>query len=222
MPLREIKTMLIDIFHDTVCPWCRIGKKHLFDALAQWNKEAVNIRWHPFLLDNTVPTSGYEFRSFMQERKGIKEEQLQHLFNYTRRAGEAAGVKLNFDEIRLAVNTTLSHQLINLAPTNIKNNVVEAIYQAYFEDGLNLGDIDVIVAIGAAHQMDSTELKLQLSGNVALDAVVAESAFARLNGITSVPFFIINNKIKVDGSYSVEVFLEALNRAALIEISAKI
>jgi predicted DsbA family dithiol-disulfide isomerase len=158
----------------------------------------------------------------MQERKGIKEEQLQHLFNYTRRAGEAAGVKLNFDEIRLAVNTTLSHQLINLAPTNIKNNVVEAIYQAYFEDGLNLGDIDVIVAIGAAHQMDSTELKLQLSGNVALDAVVAESAFARLNGITSVPFFIINNKIKVDGSYSVEVFLEALNRAALIEISAKI
>ena len=47
----------------------------------------------------------------------------------------------------------------------------------------------------------------------------AESTFARLNGITSVPFFIINNQIRVDGSHSVEVFLQALNRAAFLEVS---
>ncbi|QKQ74143.1 hypothetical protein [Nostoc sp. TCL240-02] len=39
----------------------------------------------------------------------------------------------------------------------------------------------------------------------------AESAFARLNGINSVPFFIMNNQVKVNGSHSVEAFLEALN-----------
>ncbi|MCC5600806.1 DsbA family protein [Nostoc favosum] len=59
--------MLIDIFHDPVCPWCRIGKKHLFDALAKWQEEEVDIRWHPFILDNTIPDEGYEFRSFMQK-----------------------------------------------------------------------------------------------------------------------------------------------------------
>ncbi|MCC5621256.1 DsbA family protein, partial [Nostoc sp. CHAB 5715] len=42
------------------CPWCRIGKKHLFDALAQWPEKEVDIRWHPFILDNTVPDEGYE------------------------------------------------------------------------------------------------------------------------------------------------------------------
>ncbi|MEH2098129.1 DsbA family oxidoreductase [Nostoc sp.] len=214
--------MLIDIFHDTVCPWCRIGKKHLFDALAQWQEQEVHIRWHPFLLDNTVPAEGYEFRSFMQNRKGIKASEMQQIFDYTQRAGEAAGVKLDFDKIRLAVNTQLSHQLIALAPANVKNNVVEAIYRAYFEKGLNIGDINVIVAIGTAYQMDSTELKLQLNNRDVADVVITESEFARLNGINSVPFFIMNNQVKVNGSHSVEVFLEALNRAALLDIPAKI
>ncbi|MDZ8088958.1 MAG: DsbA family oxidoreductase [Nostoc sp. DedQUE12b] len=214
--------MLIDIFHDTVCPWCRIGKKHLFDALAQRQEKEVHIRWHPFLLDNTIPAEGYEFRSFMQNRKGMKAEEIQQIFDNTRRAGEAAGVKLDFDKIRLAVNTKLSHQLIALAPAKVKNDVVEAIYQAYFEDGLNIGNLDVIVAIGTAYQMNASELKLQLNDRVVSDAVIAESTFARLNGINSVPFFVINDKVKVNGSHSVEVFLETLNRAALLDIPAKI
>ena len=213
--------MLIDIFHDTVCPWCRIGKKHLFDALAQWEEEAVNIRWHPFLLDNTIPSEGYEFRSFMQKRKGISSAQLQQIFDYTRQAGEVAGVQLNFDKIRLAVNTQLAHKLIALAPVKIRNDIVEAIYQAYFENGLNIGDIEVLVAIGKNHQMDENNLRLKLTANHAVDAVMAESTFARLNGINSVPFFIFNNQVRVDGSQSVNVFLEALNRAKFIEVLTK-
>lgn len=71
--------MLIDIFHDPVCPWCRIGKKHLFDALEQWQVEAVNIRWHAFLLDDTIPPQGYD-HSFMKARKGIGTEELKRMF----------------------------------------------------------------------------------------------------------------------------------------------
>ncbi|MDB9372744.1 DsbA family oxidoreductase [Nodularia sphaerocarpa] len=213
--------MLIDIFHDTVCPWCRIGKKHLFDALAQWEGEAVNIRWHPFLLDNTIPPEGYEFRSFMKERKGISSAQLQQMFDYTRQAGEVAGVQLNFDKIRLAVNTQLAHILINIAPAEISNNIVESIYQAYFEDGLNLGDIEVLVAIGKNYQMDENNLRLKLTDNNAVEAVIAESTFARLNGINSVPTFMFNNKVKVDGSQSINVFVRALNRAKFIEVLTK-
>ncbi|MEH2392884.1 MAG: DsbA family oxidoreductase [Nostoc sp.] len=214
--------MLIDIFHDPVCPWCRIGIKNLFDALAQWQEKEVDIRWHPFILDNAVPADGYEFYSFMRNRKGIKAEELQLLFDSTRRAGEAAGVKLHFDKIRLAVNTKLSHKLIALAPVNVKNDVVEAIYKAYFEKGLNIGDIDVLITIGTAYKMGYRELWLQLNDDAAVKAFVAESTFARPNGINSVPFFIINNKVKINGSHSVEMFLQALNRAALIDRSAKI
>lgn len=211
--------MLINIFHDTACPWCWIGKKHLFDALKQWQGKPVEIRWHSFLLDNTIPPQGYDFRSFMQTRKGIKIEELERMFDYTRQVGEAAGVKLDFDKISLAVNTTKSHQLIALAPNHIKNTIVEAIYKAYFSDGLNISDIDLLVTIGTEAGMDAAQTRQQLSSDAALNTVIAESTFARLNGITSVPFFIINNQIRVDGSHSVEVFLQALNRARFLEVS---
>ncbi|MDH6087670.1 DsbA family oxidoreductase [Umezakia ovalisporum] len=213
--------MLIDIFHDTVCPWCRIGKKHLFDALAQWKGETVNIRWHPFILYHAVPPEGYEYISFMQKRKGLSIAELQRMFAHVRQVGELAGVKLNFDKISLAVNTQLSHQLIAIAPVKIRNNIVEEIYQAYFEDGLNIGDIEVLVAIGKNHQMDENTLRLQLTDINAIDAAVTASIFPRLNGINSVPSFIFNNKVKVDGSQSVNVLLRALNRAAFIEVLAK-
>lgn len=214
--------MLIDIFHDTVCPWCHIGKKHLFDALAQVQEKEVKIRWHPFLLDINIPAAGCEFRSYMQQRKGIDPQRLQQLFDFTKKAGEASGVKLNFDKIHLAVNSTLSHRLIAIAPDSIKNDVVEAIYQAYFEEGLNIGEQDTLIAIGTKAGVNSTELQHQLSSTKAIDAIIAESTFARFHNIKSVPLYIINNKVKVDGSHSVEVFRQALNRAALTEISTKI
>ncbi|MBP5973545.1 DsbA family oxidoreductase [Brasilonema sp. CT11] len=198
-----------------------MGQKHLFDALAQY-QQTVKIRWHPFLLDNSIPSAGYEFRSYMQHRKGIEPQAIESLFDHVQNVGHAAGVKLDFNKIHLAVNTILCHQLIALAADDIKNDVVQAVYKAYFEDGLNLGDLDVVVAIGTKVGMDSTKLRLQLNDNALADRVLAESTFARLNGITSVPFYVINDKVKVNGSHSSEVFLQALNRAALLEISPKI
>ena len=209
--------MLIDIFHDTACPWCRIGKKHLFDALAQWQGEPV-IRWRTFLLDDTIPPEGVEFRTFMKTRKKIGAEKLNQLFDYTQQIGAASGVKLNFDKISLAVNTTLSHRLIALAPEESKNAVVEAVYKAYFEDSLDISNVDVLVSLGTAAGMNPTDLRQQLNANAALDSVIIDATFARRIGITSVPFFIFNNKFSVKGSQSVEVFRQALNQSTLLEV----
>ena len=210
--------MLIDIFHDTVCPWCYIGKKHLFDALEKWQREAVTIQWHTFLLEDTIPPQGLEFRSFMQARKGIGPRELQQMFDYTQHVGEAAGVKLNFDKISLAVNTTLSHRLIALAPPESKSAVVEAIYKAYFEEGLNIGDIETLVSLGTTVGMKPNKLRCQLNSDAALNQVMTDASDAWRRGINSVPVFIFNHKVVVDGSHSVAIFLEALNRAVFLPV----
>lgn len=214
--------MIVDIFHDTACPWCYIGKKHLFTAVERWRKQAVKIRWHAFLLEDTIPPQGLEFRSFMQARKGIGPQELQQMFDYTQRVGDAAGVELDFNRIRLAVNTTLSHQLIALTPETKKSAIVEAIYKAYFEQGLNIGDIETLVSLGASIGIDPTELRRQLSANAALDEVIADTVNARSRGINSVPLFVFNHKIVVDGSHSVAVFLQVLNRCATDHLAGKL
>ncbi len=203
--------MLIDIFHDTACPWCRIGKKHLFDAIALLNQsQTIEIRWHPFLLDDSIPAQGVGFRAFMKMRKGIGANQLTQLFSYATQSGAKAGVKLDFDKVFLAVNTTLSHRLIALTPKTHKNVIVEAVYKAYFEDGLNIGDVDTLTSLGKEFGFDQKQLKQQLSSDAALAEVVEEAEAARNQGISSVPFFVINNKVSISGSQSVEVFIQAI------------
>ncbi|WP_045052695.1 DsbA family oxidoreductase [Aliterella atlantica] len=211
--------MLIDIFHDTACPWCRIGKKYLFDALSQWQGEAVTIRWQPFLLDDTIPSQGIDFRTFMMQRKGVGESQLSQLFSYAKQAGEIAGVKLDFNNIPLAVNTTNSHRLIALTPAEHQNAVVEAVYQAYFEDGLNIGDVETLVNLAQNFGFSDRQLRAQLHGNAALAEVVAQSQAARFQGISSVPFFRFNEQINVSGSQSVAVSLQALQQADSKQLS---
>lgn len=205
--------MLIDVFHDTACPWCRIGKKYLFEAIALWG-EKVTIRWQPFLLDDTIPTQGIDFRTFMMQRKGIGESQLSQLFSYAKQAGEIAGVKLDFNNIPLAVNTTLSHRLIALTPAAQQNAVVEAVYQAYFEDGLNIGDVETLVSLAKDFGFSDRQLRAQLNGDASLAEVMAQAQAARLQGISSVPFFRFNERINVSGSQSVAVFLQALQQAS--------
>lgn len=50
--------MQIDLFSDTVCPWCRIGKRNLELALAEWDGEPVAVRYRSFFLDPTIPPEG--------------------------------------------------------------------------------------------------------------------------------------------------------------------
>lgn len=209
--------MRIDIFHDTACPWCRIGKRQLFDALAQWSGEAVEIHWHPFLLDDTIPAEGVPFRPFMENRKGIDPDELDRLFHYTQQAGAAVGVKLDFENMPLAVNTTLSHGLIALAPAALKATVVEAVYQAYFEDGQNIGDLDILASLGTTVGIDRNWLRNQLQEEALRQQVIQESTGARQRGITSVPFFMFDNRVSISGSQSVKIFRQTLDQLARIQ-----
>ena len=41
----------IDIFSDTICPWCYIGKKRLDKAISKFSHEKFRITWRPFQLN---------------------------------------------------------------------------------------------------------------------------------------------------------------------------
>jgi predicted DsbA family dithiol-disulfide isomerase len=62
--------MIIDIFHDTACPWCRIGKRHLEIALESWSGEPVQVSYRSFFLNPTIPPEGYEFEQYMLAKGG--------------------------------------------------------------------------------------------------------------------------------------------------------
>ncbi|USG63394.1 DsbA family oxidoreductase [Brevibacillus ruminantium] len=203
--------MIIEIFQDTICPWCRIGKKHLFDALKQWNGEAVEIRYRAFQLNPDTPKEGVPFLEYMSSMKGgpdAAKQMVQHAAN----AGAASGVPFQFEKVTMWPNTLASHQLIKLAPPEKQTEVVDAVYRAYFEEGKDIGQAEVLLSIASALGMDQNETKQRLEKGEGLEEIEADLQYAQELEITGVPFFVIDRKLALSGAHPVENFLKAFQQ----------
>lgn len=205
--------LTVDVYQDTVCPWCRIGKRHLELALEAWSGEPVTVRYHAFFLNPDVPAAGYPFRPYM-EAKGGGRIPLEQFFAGPREAGAAVDLTFHFEEIEQAPNTMLSHQLIAIAPAEKREAVIDAVYAAYFEDGRDIGDIDVLVAIAAAQGLDETAVREKLQAGAGREAVLADVEQARQHGISGVPFFVVNNRLGFSGAQPPALIRRVLAQAA--------
>jgi len=201
----------IDLFHDTVCPWCRIGKRHLKLALEQWQGETAEITYRSFFLDPSIPAEGRDFRAHMLAKGGGRVS-LEQFFDPPRNLGAQSGLTFNFEKIEYAPNSLLSHRLIALAPDEKKETVVDAVYAAYFEEGRDIGTLDILLEIAAEQGLDAAEMRTLLEGTAAQEEVLGEAQWAQQQGISGVPFFIFNNRYAFSGAQPPDVILEVLEK----------
>lgn len=204
--------MKIDVYHDTVCPWCRIGKAHLKQALAQWQGDDVEVEYHTFFLNPTIPPEGYDFVEYLTEKGGGRMT-MEDWFSRPREAGKRAGLTFNFEKIKKAPNTNLSHQLILLTPEDQRETMVDAIYVAYFEDGKDISDIDVLVNIATECGLDPEHIREQLTANAKHDDVMNDLRQAYQLGVQGVPFFVVNNRLAFSGAHPPETIIEVMEKA---------
>ncbi len=122
-------------------------------------------------------------------------------------------LEFNFERIKRAPNTTLSHRFIALVPDDKKTEIVEAVYAAYFQYGEDIGQKGALLNIAARHGLDIEKLEQQLAGQAGLDQVRADMARARQLGISSTPYFIINNHCSLNGPQPIYVIRQALLQA---------
>jgi predicted DsbA family dithiol-disulfide isomerase len=198
----------IDVVHDTMCPWCRIGKKNLDDALAQFEGERPEIHYHPFLLAPGMPSAGRPFAAHMRSVKG--DDDIQPLLDRSANAGAQVGLTFRWDLVEFAPNTILSHAAILAAPLESQGEVIDRIHTGYFEQGVNIGDRDTLLALLADLPVDGEKLADQSF----LDAVAGTAEGSRAQGISGVPFFIFNQTFAVSGAQPASVLLGALQKAA--------
>lgn len=204
--------MLIDLYQDLVCPWCRIGKRNLDLALAEWTGSPVTVRYHPFFLDDSVPVvDPPSFRDHMSAKFGTAD--LAPIWSRVVRAGADVGVNFNFDRIEVATNTLLGHRLLALIPPAFQGTMLDALHQAYFEDGRDIGNPATLADLAVAVGLDRATITAQLAGDEGLDEVRAAAAEARQLGITGVPFFIFDNAITATGAQPAAVLLDGMRMA---------
>jgi predicted DsbA family dithiol-disulfide isomerase len=201
----------IDIVSDTVCPWCFIGKRRLERALAEKGAEPkVFIGWRPFQLNPDMPAEGMDRKDYLAAKFG-GEEGAQKVYDAIREAGESEGIEFDFKSVGRTPNTIDSHRLIDRAGAEGKQDaVVEILFRRYFQEGGDIGDIDVLVEIGAAGGLDADATRAYLASDEDVERIRGEDAMARRMGVQGVPCFILNRKYAISGAQDPQVFLQAI------------
>ena len=198
--------MKIDIYSDLVCPWCFIGKRHLELALAQCiakdQQLSFELNWVPFQLNPEMPTNGMARSDYLAMKFGGKSSALR-IYDNIKIAGEKTNIPFNFDRIKYQPNTTTAHLLVKfITELKPKEDIVEQLFQAYFFDGKDIGDISTLQQIGRGFGADMAELDNYISNKSNQAKILNHTTQALNTGIQSVPVFIIDNNILVSGARS--------------------
>ena len=212
--------MRLDIFADVICPWCWIGKRRLERALEARPQEGLVTRWRAFQLNPGMPAVGMDRREYLAAKFG-GDSQATRIYDVVRAAGESEGLEFNFDKIQRTPSTLRAHRLVRLAQEHGKgSHVMEALFQAYFVRGENIGDRDVLVDAAAPLGLSEEEVRRHIESAEGLEAVQAEDALARRHGINGVPCYIFNGKFALAGAHEPEVLFQLFDLAREDEASA--
>ncbi|MEE8226879.1 MAG: DsbA family oxidoreductase, partial [Kiloniellales bacterium] len=158
--------MRLDIYSDTICPWCFIGKRRLDRALAERPQPGLTIHWRAFQLNPEMQAEGMDRQLYLQLKFGDAEN-AERVYAQVRSAGEEEEIPFAFEAMQRTPNTVDSHRLIRFAADKgLQNDAVEALFEAYFLRGEDIGQRDVLAAAAAGAGLDAGEARAFLDSDL--------------------------------------------------------
>ena len=218
-------TVTVEVWSDVVCPWCYIGKRRFASGLALAHEQLtddgldvdIDVSYHPYQLDPTASpgVSGPVVDAYAKKFGGVERAEAI-IANVSATAAEV-GLEFHMDKA-LRANTLLAHRVIWLAAqpdSPVAQDVVkERLLKAYFTDGLDIGDPDVLADCAAEVGFGRDDVIAFLDSDRGIAEVAEELRFAHENGITAVPTYVINGRWAVPGAQEPETFAQVLRKMA--------
>jgi predicted DsbA family dithiol-disulfide isomerase len=208
----------IDIVSDTICPWCYIGKRHLEQALTLLAEEglAFQVHWNPFQLNPDMPKEGRDRATYRAWKFGSAEKAAA-LDQRLSEAAAAAGLGFRTDLMTRTPNTIDSHRLIWFGGQNgAQDAVMEAVFKAYFIEGRDIGNHDVLADCAAEAGLSRRAVLDFLASDDAAAAMRAADQAAREAGVSGVPSFFLDGYSLFSGAMPAQTIAAALRRGHAI------
>jgi len=204
----------VDVVSDVVCPWCFIGKRRLEKAIAARPDLDVQVRFHPYFLNDWVPREGISRTEYLTTKFGSPE---RYNRNVPRMIEAAASEGLTYapDKIQRQPNTLDCHRLILWADQQQGNGprMKQRLMSLYFAEGADLTDREVLVKAAVDCGLDATQVRELLASDTDVDTVTQAAESAKAAGIDGVPMFIFNGVLAVSGAQSPEYLASAMERS---------
>jgi predicted DsbA family dithiol-disulfide isomerase len=211
----------LEVWSDVACPWCYVGRRNLQVAIADLDgPDRPRVAWRAYQLDPTIPDGGEDAQAYFARRFGPDLARLEEGRERLVALGEEVGIAFRFDRQRVVANTHLAHRVLAACDdTGDREAVLDAIFAANFERGIDIGDAHALRDVVAEALGGDEALAAQLVARAGEDGslrerVDADIAEARELGITGVPCFVADRAIAVPGAVPPPVLGQLLAEAA--------
>lgn len=207
--------MRVDIWSDVICPFCYVGKKR-FENVAKSMDIEIEWVWHAFELEPGAPKvhSTPNIEIIQSKYNCSLEMAYQHQRNVEALCA-TENISFNWEHVKPG-NTLDAHRVLKLAEAcGIGDIANEAFFEAYMNKGKAIGEPDAVMEIALSLGLYADDVKSVLNSDRYLDEVRKDQELARQLQITSVPYFVINEKYVITGAQSREAFGQALSKARL-------
>ena len=209
----------LEIIADIACPWCYIAHRRLERVLRASPEIAAvtTIRHRAFLLQPELPPEGVDGPAYFAAKFG-GAERVRMMRERVIAAGASESIAFAFEKQLRASNTRLAHRVVAVVQEAgaSATRTVDALFTGHFEEGLDVGDLDAMLArleasaALAGTGLDGATIQARLADGGGDAAVTDDLQFAGAIGVTGVPFIIANKRVAFSGAQPEEAFRELL------------
>ena len=207
--------MRIQYWSDYACPYCYIGETNLRHALDELGVSYV-FEMKAFELNPYAKKSaGGDIVAMFAAKYQLNLEDAQKRVDSINEMARAAGLEFDYAKV-FHTNTFDAHRLTKMAMAKggsaMADQMAERLYKAYFAEGVDVGDQEVLVKLGTEAGLDPADIRAMLEGKDYSDQVSLDERQAQMNRISSVPCFIIEDTVAVPGAMPKEQFMEVIKK----------
>ena len=161
----------------------------------------ARVEWLPFDLHPEYPPEGIP-RTDLERRYG------PGVHEHTRRVIESAG--LTYDPPPTIPNSRKALAVSELArDRGVHEAVHERLMRAYWSEGRDIGDEDVLLDLVEEAGLDPEEARAAMTDDAYVERVLASTREANMHGINAIPAFVLDRRLLVLGAHPHEAFEQA-------------
>jgi predicted DsbA family dithiol-disulfide isomerase len=216
----ERSVLTIEVYFDFICPWCLIGKRNLDTAVSRFAAlrpdAQVTVLWRSYQLLPYTPPAGLPYQAFYRDRLGSPEAVAARRAQ-VQRAGHDAGLEFAFDRIEVLPNTAAAHNVVRLNASRgnevQRATLIDRLFTAYFMEGANIGDRQVLERIGLECGLEHQGLTDHPTESESLADPTGRRVLHTDPQANGVPHFVFNTGYLLSGAHSPDALTRAMELA---------
>ncbi|MCW8277257.1 DsbA family oxidoreductase [Pseudomonas sp. PCH199] len=204
----------IQVTYDFICPWCWIGEENLERALAASGFTTDRqVTFLPYQLNPDMPAQGMDRKAYRSGKFGSWARS-QAMDAQVTHAGKAVGLEFDYERVEKTPNTLAGHRLVWREQQAGRDAcvLVKAIFKAYFGEGRDIGDLNVLADIAAETGQDRRATVDFLNTDEGTAEVLKLEAKTKASGVRSVPNIQIAEDV-ITGAQPTEIMIQILRRS---------